>query len=110
MNQGDIVLVRLDPTEGQEQRGVRPAVILSGDAINQSLDIRIVCPLTKKFKGLPGIVTLIPDGKNNLTAPSNVMTFQIRTVTTARIIKKIGSVNAETVEVIRTEVVNVLTF
>ena len=45
---GDIVRVRLDPTEGSEQGGVRPAVVLSPDLINASSPVILVAPLTTK--------------------------------------------------------------
>jgi mRNA interferase MazF len=32
MRRGDVYLVRLDPTEGSEQAGTRPAVIVSRNA------------------------------------------------------------------------------
>lgn len=31
---GDIVMVNLDPTEGHEQKGMRPALVLSTSAFN----------------------------------------------------------------------------
>ena len=36
MKRGDVFDARLDPTEGSEQAGTRPVVIVSRDAINAS--------------------------------------------------------------------------
>ncbi len=110
INQGDVVVVRFDPTEGREQIGTRPAVVISGDGINISLDICIVCLLTTKFKGLPGLVELFPNEQNNLNKVSNVMTFQIRTITKSRILRRIGTVDSQTINRIKKEVNNVLTY
>jgi len=54
INRGDIWLINLDPTIGHEQSGIRPALIISDDLLNQSLaELVIVLPITsKKTKGL----------------------------------------------------------
>ena len=43
---GDIVLVSLDPSEGHEQKGTRPALVLSTAAFN-ALGIVLVAPITQ---------------------------------------------------------------
>ncbi|NML61247.1 type II toxin-antitoxin system ChpB family toxin [Massilia sp. RP-1-19] len=43
---GDIVMVNLDPTEGHEQKGMRPALVLSVSAFN-ALGIVLVAPITQ---------------------------------------------------------------
>lgn len=35
VRRGDVVLVNLDPTIGVEIKKIRPAIVLSNDAINQ---------------------------------------------------------------------------
>jgi len=46
MRRGDIYLVSLDPTEGREQRGSRPVVIVSPNEFNEVTRLPIVCPIT----------------------------------------------------------------
>ena len=46
MNRGDIYLVSLDPTEGREQRGSRPVVVVSATAFNLATQLPVVCPIT----------------------------------------------------------------
>ncbi len=46
MKRGDICLVSLDPTEGREQRGSRPVVIVSPDEFNQATKLPVVLPIT----------------------------------------------------------------
>ncbi len=46
MNRGDIYLVSLDPTEGREQRGSRPVVVVSATAFNVATQLPVVCPIT----------------------------------------------------------------
>lgn len=45
MKRGDIYMVDLKPTVGQEQRGRRPVLIISPDAYNRSF-APLVCPIT----------------------------------------------------------------
>jgi mRNA interferase ChpB len=46
MRRGDIYLVSLDPTEGREQRGSRPVLVVSPAAFNQATRLPVVCPIT----------------------------------------------------------------
>ncbi|MBI3360500.1 MAG: type II toxin-antitoxin system PemK/MazF family toxin [Chloroflexi bacterium] len=46
MKRGDVYDARLDPTEGSEQAGTRPVVIVSRDVINDASTVVIVVPLT----------------------------------------------------------------
>ena len=43
---GDIVLLTLDPTVGHEQRGTRPALVISPAAFNR-FNLAMVCPITR---------------------------------------------------------------
>ncbi|WP_291808533.1 type II toxin-antitoxin system PemK/MazF family toxin [Limnobacter sp.] len=46
MNRGDIFLVSLDPTEGREQRGSRPVLVVSPTEFNQVTKLPVICPIT----------------------------------------------------------------
>lgn len=46
MKRGDIFAVSLEPTEGRQQRGTRPVVIVSPDAFNAATKFPIICPIT----------------------------------------------------------------
>jgi mRNA interferase ChpB len=46
MKRGDIYLVSLDPTQGREQRGSRPVLIVSPSEFNAATQLPIVCPIT----------------------------------------------------------------
>jgi len=47
MKRGDIFMVDLDPTEGREQRGHRPVVIVSPDDFNRATGAPVVVPVTQ---------------------------------------------------------------
>ena len=46
MTRGEIYEARLDPTEGSEQSGSRPVIIVSRDAINANSPVVLVVPCT----------------------------------------------------------------
>ena len=46
MKRGDIYMVSLDPTEGREQRGSRPVLIVSPTAFNEATSLPVICPIT----------------------------------------------------------------
>lgn len=51
---GEIWLVDLNPSRGHEQRGIRPAVVVSVDEFNSCpADLVVVVPITSKNKNIP---------------------------------------------------------
>lgn len=46
MKRGDIYLVSLDPTEGREQRGHRPVLIVSPAEFNEATKLPVILPIT----------------------------------------------------------------
>ena len=60
---GDLVWLTFDPQAGHEQRGRRPALILSPRVYNSKARLAIACPITSHAKGYPFEVPLPPDGK-----------------------------------------------
>jgi hypothetical protein len=51
MKRGEVYDARLDPVEGSEQRGSRPVVVVSRDAINESSPIVSAAPCTTYREG-----------------------------------------------------------
>ena len=46
MKRGEIWLIGLDPTEGQEQKGHRPVLIVSPEVFNRVTKVPVVLPIT----------------------------------------------------------------
>ena len=46
MRRGEVYDARLDPTEGSEQAGIRPVIIVSRDAINAASQVVLAVPCT----------------------------------------------------------------
>ena len=49
--QGDIVYLDFDPQASQEQRGRRPALVVSNNLFNHVSSLTMVCPITHTGKG-----------------------------------------------------------
>ena len=102
MLRGEVWLINLDPTVGAEIRWTRPAVIVSEDAIGV-LPLRVVVPLTEwkeRYAVAPWLVRVEPDGDNNLDKRSAADAFQIRSVSRARFVSRLGQVAATDLEAI----------
>ncbi len=50
---GDVVWVAFDPSLGHEQKGRRPAFVLSPRPYNRKAGLFLACPITSKVKGYP---------------------------------------------------------
>ena len=51
--QGDIVILNFDPKSGHEQKGRRPAIIVSNKAFNHHLELAFACPITNTKRDFP---------------------------------------------------------
>lgn len=51
--QGDIVYLDFDPQAGHEQRGRRPALVVSNHLFNRVSSLTMVCPITHTDRGHP---------------------------------------------------------
>lgn len=51
--QGDIIAITFDPQSGHEQRGRRPALVVSKYLFNRNTGLAIVCPITSTFRDFP---------------------------------------------------------
>jgi len=60
-NRGDLVWLEFTPQAGSEQRGRRPALVLSPKSYNGKFGLALFCPVTSKIKEYPFEVKL-PDG------------------------------------------------
>jgi mRNA interferase MazF len=110
MKQKEIWYTDLNPSKGSEQAGFRPVVIISGNLVNQYLNIVICCPLTSKIKDYKGNVVLIPNKQNNLKLKSEILTFQIRSLAKVRLKKKVGEISEKEFETLRRGLNDLLTY
>ena len=100
MKQGEIWLTNLNPTEGSEQSGFRPVVIVSGNVLNDHAKIVWCCPLTTQIKNFHGNLILHPTENNGLKSDSEILTFHVRSLSKSRLKQKIGIISPNELKVI----------
>ena len=91
MNQFDVYLVNLNPTQGSEMNKIRPCVIISPDAMNNNLNTVLIAPLTHTIKGYP---SRVPSNFNN--QKGEIVLDQIRAIDKSRLQKKQGTISSTT--------------
>ncbi|NBV84949.1 MAG: type II toxin-antitoxin system PemK/MazF family toxin [Verrucomicrobia bacterium] len=91
---GDIVWAELDPTQGHEQSGRRPFLVLSHDVFNERSGTVIAVALTSQEPKAGFPQTLTPDSAV-LPKRSWVKISQIRTLSLSRLSSAIGRVPPE---------------
>jgi mRNA interferase MazF len=50
---GDFVALNFDPQSGHEQKGRRPALVVSNDIFNQKVGLALACPITNTDRKMP---------------------------------------------------------
>lgn len=97
VRRGDVVVVELDPTQGSEQRGTRPCLVVQNDVGNANAPTTIVVPFTTSFgERLYPFEVLVPAEECALREDSVALCSQIRTVSIEhRITENLGSIPQE---------------
>lgn len=91
---GSVLWVDLDPAQGREQAGCRPALVVSNEAYLASIpDVIVVVPVTTRDRGLPHHVPL---RGSKLSSASFAMTEQPRTVDRRRAVGEAGRADRDT--------------
>ncbi len=83
---GEIWLVDLNPTRGQEIQKTRPVVIISSDLFSP-IPLRIIIPITswqEKFGDRPFMVRISASSENGLDRDSAGNVLQVRSLSTVR--------------------------
>lgn len=73
---GDLVALTFDPQSGHEQKGRRPALVVSNDLFNRHTGLALVCPITNTDRRFPFHVA-VPDG---VPVTGFVMVEQVKSI------------------------------
>ncbi|HST78935.1 MAG TPA: type II toxin-antitoxin system PemK/MazF family toxin [Verrucomicrobiae bacterium] len=97
---GEIYLTALDPTLGHEIKKTRPALIIQNDVSNEHSLTTMVAPITSTVRTplSPVHALLAADEITGLSVPSVALLNQIRTVDRRRFVKRLGIVDAQTMQ------------
>jgi len=98
---GSVVRVRLDPTEGREQAGTRPAIVVSAEVFNENMDVLVIAPITsKKVDRIFPFEARVDHEALGLNFPSKALLNQVRTVSKSRIVGLYGVADTETMQAV----------
>ena len=91
--QGDIVALSFDPQSGHEQKGRRPAMIVSNKTFNQHLGLAFACPITNTKRDFPFHIEV-----NSKNITGYIMGEQMKSIDyNSRNIKFIEKANKKTI-------------
>jgi len=91
--QGDIAILSFDPQSGHEQKGRRPAIIVSNKTFNQYLGLAFACPITNTKRDFPFHIRY--DGKD---VSGYIMTEQLKSIDySTRKIKFVEKADTDTI-------------
>ena len=92
---GDFVALTFDPQSGHEQKGRRPALVVSNDLFNRHTGLAIVCPITNTIRNFPFHVPL----PYNTELTGVVMVEQVKSIDyKSKRNKKIAKADKELIE------------
>ncbi|MCH7997201.1 MAG: type II toxin-antitoxin system PemK/MazF family toxin [Chloroflexi bacterium] len=98
MRRAEVYDAGLSPTEGSEQAGSRPVLIVSRDAINLNSPVMVIVPLTRalrKRRLYPSHVR-ISKTEGGLTDESIALCEQIRAIDKRRLVRFRGTISPGT--------------
>jgi len=97
-SRGEIWLVNLDPTQGREQAGTRPFLVVSVNLLNHgAAELVVGIPVTSKAKNIPLHVEITPP-EGGLSLTSYAKCEDVRSISTSRLKKRLGSVSIQTID------------
>lgn len=100
VKRGEVWLVDLNPTRGQEIQKTRPVVVISSNFFD-SINLKISIPITswqEKFADRPFMVRIDANPENGLDCDSAGNILQVRSLSTDRFIKRLGQVSTDTLQ------------
>jgi len=96
--QGDIIWVNFSPADGHEQKGKRPALVVSKNSYNEETQFLLACPITSKIKKHPLEVIVLSEKISGVVLSNHVKSMDWK----AKKIKKADTASKQCLdEVIR---------
>lgn len=110
VTRGDLFWVDWSPGRGSEQTGRRPALVVQENAAsaNPNYPPTIVAAVTTQGRNFASHVPIEPSSSNGLAVTSYVKCEQLQTVSKARLVQRIGSLDESSMQRVRIALLNVL--
>jgi len=100
ISRGDVVWVRLEPRSGSEQRGTRPAVVVSNDVFNHNARwnslMAVPCTTSRLQGARPATVVELPRRLTGLREDGFAICHQITTLDRSKFGTKTGALDQAT--------------
>jgi len=91
---GDLVILTFDPQAGHEQKGRRPALVVSNHKFNKAVGFALVCPITNTDRNFPFHVAV-----NGEQIGGFILTEQVKSIDyESRGMKYVEKLHDETLE------------
>lgn len=106
MTCGEIWMIDLNPTRGDEIQKIRPAVIVNDDLVG-TLALKIIVPITdwkEHYAKVDWMARLEPNEENGLSKTSAADAFQIRSISQIRFVRRLGKVSELEFRTIKTAI------
>jgi mRNA interferase MazF len=111
IKQYEIWIADLNPRFGTKAGKTRPVAVIQSDLLNKFHPSTIVCPITTNVKVDANILRVhLTKGYSKLKEDCDIMIDQVRAIDNKRLLKKIGDLNEEQIELIKINLSIVLDF
>ena len=102
IKQFEVWIADLNPRFGTEAGKTRPVVIVQTDLLNEFHPSTIVCPITTNVKADATILRIhLSKGSAKLRENCDIMIDQIRAIDNRRLLKKIGDLPEEKINIMK---------
>ncbi len=109
LKQYEVWIADLNPRYSTETGKTRPVLIIQTDLLNTLHPSTIICPITTNLKAEATILRVhLTKGIGKLKEDCDIMIDQIRAIDNKRFLKKIGNLNQEQIDLIKTNLSIVL--
>jgi len=101
VKKGEIWIVNIPTTDGHEQHGTRPVIILADTP--SSVVVGIPCTTNMRALRFPYTVSITASEHNGLVQDSIALVLQVRAIDKKRLQQKVGAVEKEVLQKIEEE-------
>jgi mRNA interferase MazF len=109
IKQYDVWIADLNPRFGTEPGKTRPVLILQTNLLNNIHPSTIICPLTTNIQRESEILRIhLSKGMANLNEDCDIVLDQIRAIDNRRLIKRLGKIPNDKIEILKTNLLSVL--
>jgi mRNA interferase MazF len=97
MKRGEVYWAMFSPRSGSEQQGIRPALLISGNSMNQNpaWNSLLVIPITTRANSERPTLVSLPIGAGNLPSASFAICHQITTLDRSKFRDYIGELDSK---------------